>query len=370
MSFWISYVDGFLTSFTIKKIGMIVPSSTMTVKTFMNMVENPKDFNVKLSDNLFSTLVSRFQGDFDNYHQVVQDRKMGLTPREGGGHEHLHVTFIPMPLHILPGEMFPVEKRDDICSAVVACYYFDGMPNRIFRLRMYSLYCGSYDEHDNSMTPQQETVQMRLYTFCPELEKILRLNSEYALEKWLKLISDHVLENGSDSFQLLNRCDIQWTENPDEVRHAYLNKFSSNIHNKSNKSVPIHAKMIYDHEQGGVLLESQMMPGTFIRIQDELSLWQDELWINDRGFDADTKKMVYGNWKGVPYQMIRVTNIGQQNDATNNPGQYRRTIVSSDLSWTLGEKWRTAQKYDMKIAAIGGTTSQMNSRRNHEGNGK
>jgi len=319
-------------------------------------MDNPKDFDVQRRDDLFSTLVSRFQGDFDNYHQVVQDRKMGLAPRQGGGHEHFHVTFIPMPIDLIPEETFLMEKHDDIsATAIVASYYFDGMPDRIFRLRMYIIYCDDDEEH------RQQTVQMRLYNFCPTLEKSLRQNSDNALENWIKIISDHVNENGSDSFKELNRCDIEWTKNPDEIRHAYLNKFSSMLSNKGKESVPIHAKMIYDHDQGGVLLESQMMPGTFIRIQDELSLWQDELWINDRGFDANTKNIVYGNWKGVPYQMMRVANI-EPNDTNIIPGQYRRTPVASDLSWTLGDKWRTMQEYEMKMTAIGGKTSRMNSK--------
>jgi hypothetical protein len=94
------------------------------VKTFLNVVEHPKDFDEQLNDDLFSTLVSRFQGDFDNYHQVVQDRKMGLTPRQGGGHEHFHVTFIPMPINLIPDETFPVVvKHDDLSAAAVIASY-------------------------------------------------------------------------------------------------------------------------------------------------------------------------------------------------------------------------------------------------------
>jgi CpeT/CpcT family (DUF1001). len=366
---WItSDANGFLATFRRTKYRQLrgrTPLSSIRMETFLN-VEHTAGFDVQLGDNLFPTLVSRFQGDFDNYHQVVKDRKMGLIPRQGGGHEHFHVTLIPMPIDVLPNDIFPVEKQNDRCAAVVASYYFDGMPNKIFRLRMYILHCGGGDEQNDSSSQfdkeQGQTVQMRLYTFCPTLEKTLRQNSDDALNNWYTIISDHVLDHGCESFTELNRCDIQWTANPDKVRHAYLSEFSTTASSKGKKSVPIHAKMIHDHEQGGVLLESQMMPGTFIRIQDELSLWEDELWINDRGFDADTKNMVYGNWKGVPYQMMRVASIGR-GDEMNVPGQYRRTVVAPDLRWTLGEKWRTPQEYEMKMIAIGGMTSQMNSSR-------
>jgi hypothetical protein len=294
--------------------------------------------------SLLSTLLSTFQGDFDNYNQVYSDRKNGLLPREGGGHEHFHVTLLPISADRFPANLFPVKDIESSRGVVVAAYYFDGMPNRIFRLRMYTLYC----DDDNL-----DQVKMKLYTFDPLLEGKLRKESEAAIEKWDDIVGEHVSEHQHDSFKELERCDILWTREPDSVRHAYLETYSHAI-DTENFIDPVHAIMVNDHEKGGVLLESQMMPGSFIRIQDELSLWKNELWINDRGHDAESKAMIYGNWEGVPYQMSRLTSLSSRN------GTLEREIVDPDLRWTLGDKWRSLDEYESKMAAVGGVTTRMN----------
>ena len=113
--------------------------------------------------------------------------------------------------------------------------------------------------------------------------------------------------------------------------------------------------MIHDHDIGGVKLESQLQPGTYLQVQDELSLWEDELWINDRGYDAETKVMVYGNWRGIPYKMKRVASLfGDCDDENGEVGNWRRSVVDSSLEWTLGSQWRTEEEYEEKMNAIGG----------------
>ena len=311
------------------------------------------------NSKLLSTLLSRFQGDFDNYNQVFTDRQANKFPREGGGHEHFHVTLIPLPVHFLPDALYPIDiqKDETTCGAVVAAYYFDGMPNRIFRLRMYTLYSTNGDGDGDGDVDQ---VYMKLYTFDPVLEGKLRQDSEISVQKWPSLIEEHVLQAQLDAFTELKRCDIQWTEQPDVVRHSYLTKFTDALP-QDDCIDPVHAIMMNDHEQGGVLLESQMMPGSFIRIQDELSLWGDELWINDRGHDADSKNMVYGNWDEVPYQMKRVATLERDEGVESDVDvYYKRKIVDENLSWTVGAKFRTAEEYEAKMAAVGGVTTKMN----------
>jgi len=69
---------------------------------------------------IWGRLLEWFQGDFDNYAQVFEDRKNGLLPRDGGGHEHFHCTLVPVTE-----------------SSRLAAFFFDGNPNRIFRFRYY-----------------------------------------------------------------------------------------------------------------------------------------------------------------------------------------------------------------------------------------
>ncbi len=310
--------------------------------------------------SLFSILQSSFQGDFDNYSQVYLDRKNGLLPREGGGHEHFHATLLPISTDSFPRDLFPgVEENsvESLCSVVVAAYYFEGMPNRIFRLRMYTLYCDN--EVGNGDGDDEERVKMKLYTFDPSLEGQLRKESERVIENWEDIISNHVSMHGHASFKELERCDILWTKEPNSIRHAYLETYLTSIDKERCKDPAIHAVMVNDHEKGGVLLESQMMPGSYIRIQDELSLWKNELWINDRGHDAESKAMVYGNWGGVPYQMNRVASL-----KSSQEGSFEREIVDPQLVWTLGDLWRTPEEYDSKMEAVGGIATKMNKNTN------
>lgn len=286
----------------------------------------------------FDKLCSYFQGDFDNFDQVVADRKQSLTPRQGGGHEQFHVTLIPVPIESVPDELFPIPKECSTCHCVIASYYFDGLPDRIFRLRFYTIF------------KSQEKVMMKLFCFNNELEQMLRKESSKLTERWLDILRSYVKTNYMSAFQELERCDILWTREPDSIRQTYLQE--NTLPSDFNDS--IHAIMMYDHDDGGVLLESQMKPGTFIRIQDELSLWKNELWVNDRGYDAETKAMVYGNWNGVPYKLKRVSSFHYRE------GNFLREIVDPGLKWTLGPDYRQPNEYEQKMTSIGGVSTQMN----------
>ncbi len=326
-----------------------VLTEAITSTKLSSSLNNQNDCDVKKGGkSLLPKLLSDFQGDFDNYHQVYSDRQRGLLPRQGGGHEHFHATLIPINIQILPDSLFPVETEEiseERCGAVIAAYYFDGMPSRIFRLRVYTLY---WDENSDD----EDGVKMKLFTCDPSLEGKLRSKSASALEDWGDIIEKHVSESKGDmTFQEMERCDILWTSKPDAIRHQYLESFSPATKTLET-SEPVHAIMVNDHEKGGVLLESQMMPGSYIRVQDELSLWENELWINDRGHDADSGDMVYGNWDGVPYQMTRVARLNSD---------LKREVVDGSISWTMGEAWRSEAEYESKMASIGGISTKMNS---------
>lgn len=86
----------------------------------------------------------------------------------------------------------------------------------------------------------------------------------------------------------------------------------------------------------GTWVASQNVQGLDILIKDDLKVWRDRLWVNDRGFDRDGK-FVYGNQRGVPYKLARV----DPNDG-NDP-----------LRWTLGKEHRTPELYARKMADIG-----------------
>ena len=82
-------------------------------------------------------------------------------------------------------------------------------------------------------------------------------------------------------------------------------------------------------------------------------MWPDELWIHDRGFQPDTMEFIYGNQRGVPYRLERVTNIVEDSNKTD-PNRPKRTVIQPLLSWTLGSEFRTEKEYEAKLQVVGG----------------
>jgi hypothetical protein len=124
------------------------------------------------SNNYFRHLVSQFQGDFDNYHQVLRDRHHALTPAEGGGHEHIHCTLVPCPQSAVSKKQH--HQKD---QWILAAFYFNGNPRQIFRFRMYKLVSPKDDDNNNNKI-DDERVRMKLHTLSPGLEKQLRQYSD------------------------------------------------------------------------------------------------------------------------------------------------------------------------------------------------
>ena len=260
--------------------------------------------NTIIPQMLLDTLVVWFQGDFDNYRQVVIDRQAGLLPREYGGHEHIHCSLIPVTY-----------------TSRLAAFYFDGIPDAIFRFRFYRL----------QSTNHGSTVDTILYTLSKELETKLRACTDVML--WPNIFQQHVRDQVCDtttatafgtesndivewairssSVTILPNCEVRWSRERDVIQHSYVNDYDSNI-SKDMISSGLHAIMVHNE----ALVDSQMIPGQKILIKDQLSLWDDQLWIHDRGYNPDTRAYIYGNQNGIPYRMQRVTDM-VRNDSNN-----------------------------------------------------
>lgn len=91
-------------------------------------------------------------------------------------------------------------------------------------------------------------------------------------------------------------------------------------------------------DDSGTWIKSQNVGGLEILVKDDLKVWPDHLWVNDRGFDGEGN-FVYGNQRGVPYKM-------------------RRVAAAGPLEWTLGAEFRTKELYAEKMSAIGVTPGQ------------
>ena len=245
----------------------------------------------------------------------------------------------------------------------MAAFYFDGLPDRIFRFRLYSLWSRDDDDGNSecsgsangSTTQDAEEAAtatttapcgMTLYSLSAETEGMLRGLSGRPMEWGAAL--ERYLGSASpvEPFRELSGCDVEWTPDPDPDRHAYAYGTSSRLHPDDAH----HAVMV----NGEATIPSMMNPGSLIRVVDELSLWSDDFWINDRGFDPDTGNFIYGNQKGVPYKMRRVASL------VGVGTKQERRIDNEELAWTLGDEFRSVEQYKEKMDAIGGMSTVLN----------
>ena len=283
---------------------------------------------------IWKRLLDWFQGDFDNYAQVVEDRKLNLEPREGGGHEHFHCTLVPVTE-----------------STRLAAFFFDGNPDRIFRFRFYEII---------PPTDNDETIEMMLNTLHPDLEKLLKSQASNPLS-WPHLFQNfEPKEDKNPKVNRLKKCEISWSLDRDPIEHSYLTSTPENESATSSES--IHAVMVH----GPTVVNSTVIPGMKIRIVDQLSLYQDVFYINDRGFDPITGSFIYGNQREVPYRLERVSFISSNTtDTITSPqsldnGELKRIIKNSDLEWTMGPDFRSTDEYSRKMKLIGGPSVAMN----------
>lgn len=266
---------------------------------------------------VWERLLDYFQGDFDNYRQVVQDRARDLLPREGGGHENFHCVLMPVS-----------------DTGRLAAFYFDGNPQRIFRFRYYELRRPPPSSADDGAG----AVEMRLYTLRPELEARLRARSEVP-SSWPAIFAEFE-GSARDKIVSLPNCEIVWSLEADPVQHAYTRTIDGDGDDG------IHAVMVH----GEAVVESTILPGTKIRVIDQLSLYENTFYIDDRGLDPVTGAFIYGNQRGVPYRMERVASLDARRE---------RVVVDEELRWTMGKEWRSEAEYEEKLRAAGGPSVGM-----------
>ena len=291
-----------------------------------NAAEDTLDDTRRRRRRELSHFLSHFQGEFDNYGQVVEDWKGGLRPREMGGHEHMHCRLLPITN-----------------STRIACFYLDGNPKTIFRLRYYSVHpfsteCLEGADESRFLDP---FAYQHIYTLAPKLEGAIRQSSP---ETWRSVLLEHmgVVQEADDddgaeapirhedllatgAVEYLEDCDVIWSTTPHPVLHTYCSR------QQDDEQRQFHALLLSGDE---IVVPSQYDPNTKIRIKDQLSLFADTLYIHDRGRDATTDAWLYGNRRGVPYILQRTDG----NDWTAT-GQY-------DREW-----------YQAKMDAMGGPTA-------------
>eukprot|EP00549_Striatella_unipunctata_P025409 CAMPEP_0118701248 /NCGR_PEP_ID=MMETSP0800-20121206/17131_1 /TAXON_ID=210618 ORGANISM="Striatella unipunctata, Strain CCMP2910" /NCGR_SAMPLE_ID=MMETSP0800 /ASSEMBLY_ACC=CAM_ASM_000638 /LENGTH=175 /DNA_ID=CAMNT_0006602119 /DNA_START=410 /DNA_END=937 /DNA_ORIENTATION=- len=164
---------------------------------------------------------------------------------------------------------------------------------------------------------------------------------------WPGLVLDGWSED-KDSFESLPNCDVKWTKSADPVQHAYAFEAPPTRVEDAVHAVMVHGEAIVD--------SITMIPGKPIRILDQLSLWEKDFWINDRGLDPVTGNFIYGNHRGIPYCMERVTSIFKDFESRT----WQRKVINDSLEWTMGPDYRTDEQYDSNMDQIGGPSTRMN----------
>ena len=200
--------------------------------------------------------IEQFRGEFDNHEQIAYETTAGLTPREGGGHEHIHCSLRTVALHDRPQDG----------RHVLATYYFNGNPDIVFRERLYELDALPHDPQFGSC------IRMRIYKPRPEVSERLRAGC------------------GVD--------DFAWSAAEDLHHSLHVD------------AADVYWRWCGERFEGSMRTESVEIiserSGQPITVRDDVALWQDALWVNDRGSDAATGAYVYGNIHDIPYKMARV----------------------------------------------------------------
>mmetsp|Transcript_18337 Transcript_18337/g.73495 ORF Transcript_18337/g.73495 Transcript_18337/m.73495 type:complete len:347 (-) Transcript_18337:2605-3645(-) len=202
-----------------------------------------------------NTFVNLFEGEFDNYEQVVEERQKGIKPREGGGHEHIHCQL----------KLISDPTLND--NIIFAKYYFDGNPRAVFRSRIYKVW--------PVLNEESRELNMRIFRLYEELEQELRSkNYDPTQVEW-----------GDESELVeLYGCNVYWNDEGEDGNSSVFTGYMKE------ECCQVFSPVV----------------GDFLHIYDDLLLNDTHLSVNDRGFNSEGD-FVYGNRIGLPYVMRRLT---------------------------------------------------------------
>jgi hypothetical protein len=153
-------------------------------------------------------------------------------------------------------------------AAFLADYRFPARGDASFRTRLYAVRPDALDAN---------SLRMRIFRLDEEaMAELARVEFDASAVSW-----------GADAFaedRHIPDCDVRWRYVPPggPLGRAHFDGELAN---------------------GDATVFSPVLKQT-ITVTDSLQLFDDALWINDRGFDS-AGNQIYGNWRGVPYKLGR-----------------------------------------------------------------
>ena len=185
-------------------------------------------------------------GSFDNEQQALEGIAKGKVTASTGGHEYVCASITSHPF------------RPEL---LVAQYYFDNDTSKTFRFRYYEFL-------RNESFPWRRVI-MRIHR--PLLTTEIKLKAiSYNVTSYLPGLESE--------FELLRGCDVIWQKFP--WQNVYQGKLENDV----------------------CTVCSLRDPTIELFVKDDLKLWMNELWINDRVYDKQGNQLI-GNSDGIPYKM-------------------------------------------------------------------
>ena len=188
-------------------------------------------------------------GSFDNEQQALEGAAQGKVTASAGGHEYVCASITSHPF------------RPDL---LIAQYYFDNDTSKTFRFRYYE-----FPTKESCPWWQRGKVKMRLHR--PLLTTEIKLKAiSYNITSYLPILESE--------FEYLQGCDVIWQKFP--WQHSYQGKLENEV----------------------CTICSLRDPTIELFVKDDLKLWVNELWLNDRVYDKQGNQLI-GNSEGIPYKM-------------------------------------------------------------------
>lgn len=191
----------------------------------------------------FNTMVSWFEGEYDNMEQVYFDGLLKVGPDEE--HERIHSIFKRVSMPSVGDTVFYVEQ------------YSDNDPDKIYRQRLYRF----------STNQEREAIALNIYSF-KDTEAVRGAHNDDS-----KLSSLGV----ADIAAMPDGCTVYWQKR--------ANQFVGTM------------------DRGACQIDSKRTGKTLI-FEDDLLLTESEIWIQDRASDTEGN-YVYGNKTGVAHKLVK-----------------------------------------------------------------